>query len=148
MSKEKSADLIMKLYDLRREGEMRKARNWFATFFPETADDIMTAMINPETSAYYRMVTSYWDMAASFVNQGAIDEDMFLASAGEGWIVFSKVQPFLSELREKMATPQMLGNLDELIMRQPDALTILESRREMMKRLIAASSEFARAAGH
>ncbi|MDQ3710804.1 MAG: hypothetical protein M3388_01085, partial [Acidobacteriota bacterium] len=68
MSKAESAELILKLYDLRREATMREARNWMISFFPEGAADVIQAMLNPETSAYYRMVTSYWDMAASFVN--------------------------------------------------------------------------------
>ena len=77
MSKAESAELILKLYDLRREATMREARNWIISFFPESAADVMQAIMNPETSAYYRMVVSYWDMAASFVNHGAIDEQIF-----------------------------------------------------------------------
>lgn len=94
MSKAESADLILKLYELRREATMREARNWMIGFFPESAADIMQAMINPETSAFYRMVTSYWDMAASFVNHGAIDEEMFADAHGEHVIVFSKSNLF------------------------------------------------------
>ncbi len=89
----RSADLIMKLYDLRREATMRDARNWFISFFPESVDDVMRTMIDPSTSAYYRMVTTYWDMAAGFVNRGAIDEEMFLAGNSECWVIFGKVHP-------------------------------------------------------
>jgi hypothetical protein len=74
---QKSAELIMQLYDLRREEKMREARNWFISFFPESVEDIMKAMIDEATSGKYRMVTTYWDMAASFVIRGAIDEEMF-----------------------------------------------------------------------
>ena len=77
MSKAESADLILKLYETRREPVMREARSWAISFLPESAQDVMQVMINPETSAYYRMVMTYWDMAASFVNHGAIDEEMF-----------------------------------------------------------------------
>ena len=73
--KAKSAELIMKLYDLRREPVMREARNWFFTFNPESIEDIQRAAMG-EHSAYFRMVTTYWDMACSFVNHGAIDADM------------------------------------------------------------------------
>src|SRR4029079_3206030 len=99
MSKEaESADLIMKLYDLRREPTMREARNWYVgSFFPESAQDIITALVATETSALFRMVSSYWDMAASFVNRGAIDEDMFHDSAGECVVVYSKVEPYIDE---------------------------------------------------
>ena len=59
MSKAESAELILKLYDLRREATMREARNWMISFFPESAADVMQAVMNPETSAYYRMVVTY-----------------------------------------------------------------------------------------
>src|SRR4051812_14431763 len=120
-NKAKSAALIMKLYDLRRESTMRDARNWFAGFFPESSDDVMTAMIHPDSSAFYRMVVTYWDMAAGFVNHGAIDEEMFLETNGEAVIVFAKIQPFLEDIRAKMHSPKYLKNLSEVIMRIPDA---------------------------
>ncbi len=146
MSKAESAELILKLYDLRRETKMREARNWMISFFPESAQDIMQAMINPETSAYYRMVTSYWDMAASLVNHGAIDEEMFADAHGEHFLVFSKVEPFLPELRETMGNPNMLGNLEKLIMRQPDAKERLAKTRETMKRWMQARNEMSKSA--
>jgi len=123
---------------------MREARNWILTFFPESAADIMQAMINAETSAFYRMVTSYWEMAAALVNHGAIDEEMFNDASGEHIMVFSKVEPFLPELREMMGSPKMLGNLETLIMRQPDAKEMLASRREMIKRMVEARREMAK----
>jgi hypothetical protein len=144
MSKAESAELILKLYDLRREAKMREARNWMISFFPESTQDIMQAIMNPETSAYYRMVVSYWDMAASFVNHGAIDEEMFADAHGEHFIVFSKVEPFLPELREIMGNPKALANLEKLIMRQPDAKENLAKARESMKRWMQARAEMAK----
>ena len=144
MSKAESADLILKLYDLRREATMREARNWIMTFFPESATDVMQAIISPETSAYYRMVVSYWDMAASLVNHGAIDEEMFADAHGEHIMVFSKIEPFLLELRETMGSPKMLSNLETLIMKMPDAKEMLAGRREMMKRMVEARREMAK----
>ncbi len=146
MSKAESADLILKLYDLRREDKMREARNWMVSFFPESTQDIMQALINPETSAYYRMVTSYWDMAASFVNHGAIDEEMFTDSQGEHFVVFAKIEPFLQELRETMGNPNAFGNLEKLIMRQPDAKEKLAKTRETMKRWMQARAEMSKTA--
>ncbi len=113
---------------------MRKAREWFISFFPESVDDIMRTVIDESTSAKYRMVTSYWDMAAGFVNRGAIDEEMFMASSGEAWIVFSKIQPFIQEFRETIGVPTALKDLEDLLMRQPDAVEFLAFRREGMKR--------------
>ena len=128
----------MKLYELRREDKMREARNWFISFFPESVDDIMSAMIDESTSANYRMVSSYWDMAASFVVLDAIDEGLFMASAGEAWVVFAKLQPFVVDLRERMGNPNMLKHLEELLMRQPNAEGTLKNRRETMKRWMEA----------
>ena len=85
MSKQADADFILKLYDLRREPVMREARNWFFTFNPTSVQDFVDVLMG-EHSGHYRMVISYWDMAASMVNQGAIDEELFNASGGE--IVF------------------------------------------------------------
>jgi hypothetical protein len=146
MSKVESADLILKLYDLRREEKMREARNWIISFFPENMSDVMKTMVNPETSAYFRMVTSYWDMAASFVNHGAIDEEMFNDAHGEHVIVFAKIEPFLEEVRQTMNSPQFLKNLETLVMKMPDAKQTLAARREMMKRWMEARSEMAQSA--
>jgi hypothetical protein len=141
MSKVESADLIMKLYDLRREEKMREARGWIVSFFPESAADIMKAMVAAETSGKFRMVTTYWDMAAGFVNHGAIDEEMFFESNGECVLVFSKVEPFLEEVRQIMGSPNYLKNLETLIMKMPDAKALLASRREMMQRWMQARAE-------
>ena len=146
MSKAESAELILKLYDLRREAKMREARTWMITFFPESTADIMQAMISAETSAYYRMVTTYWDMAASFVNHGAIDEEMFADAHGEHIVVFSKIEPFLPELREATGNQNMFENLEKLIMRQPDAKEKLAKSRETMKRWMQMRAEMSKSA--
>ena len=134
MSKAESADLILKLYELRRESVMRDARNWMMTFLPESAEEIMNAMFDEQSSAYIRMVTSYWEMAAALVNQGAIDEEMFNETNGEHIFIFSKIYPFLSEIREMNNNPNAFSNLEKLVMRMPDAEANLERRREMMKK--------------
>ena len=83
MSKQEEAGLILKLYELRREETMRKARDWyFREFHPQSLADFNNAMFG-EHSAYLRMVASYWDMAASLVNHGAISVDLFSDSNGE-----------------------------------------------------------------
>ena len=147
MNKTESADLILKLYELRRDPKMREARSWIIGFFPESTQDIMQALISTETSAYYRMVTSYWDMAASFVNHGAIDEEMFKDANGEHFIVFSKVEPFLAELREMMGNPNAFKNLETLIMKDPEAKEKLAKSRETMKRWMQARAEMSKTAG-
>ena len=116
------ATLILKLYDLRREAEIRKARNWwFAEFWPETADDFMKVAqaIGTQENAWLRQVPSYWELAASLVLHGTVNETLFLepAFSGEMFLIFAKLHPFLKDVREKMQNPRMLANVEQIIMK-------------------------------
>ena len=137
--KEKSAELILKLYDLRREETMRKARNWFATFNPDSVEDVFNAA-RGEHSAYFRMVTTYWDMACSFVNHGAIDEEMFNDANGEHLFIFAKIQPFIEQIRA-MTGPKFLPHLEKLAMSIPEAEKRLEELRTLSRRFATARAE-------
>lgn len=137
-NKYKSADLLLKLYETRREAVMREARNWMIGFFPESADDVMKAMMDAQQGAYFRMVTTYWDMACSFVNHGAIDAEMFGDVSGERVVVFAKIEPFIEELRGMMNSPKYLYNLEKNVMKIDNAKEVLAGRREMMKRMAQA----------
>jgi hypothetical protein len=114
------AQLILQLYDLRRESEMRKARHWWVTqFWPLSAEDyskISSAMGTQENN-WLRQVSGYWSMAASLVLHGALNEDLFLqpAISGEMFLIFAKIQPFLKELREKAGDPHMYGTIEKVI---------------------------------
>jgi len=134
-SKYKDADLILKLYDLRREKTMREARNWFFTFSPQSPQDFMDVLTG-DNSGYYRMVVSYWDMACSLVNNGAIDMDMFTDANGEHIFVYAKVEPFLPALREAMGSPQLLANLEKTVKATPDYEARLVAVRERMAKLV------------
>jgi hypothetical protein len=117
---------------------MREARSWFAlSFNPDSADELAKTMSGPH-SAHFRMVTSYWDMAASFVNNGAIDEKMFTDANGEHLVVFAKVEPFLAEQRSRMGNPGFMANLEKLIMKLPTAREQLASIRERFQQIAAA----------
>ena len=119
--KYESADLLLKLYDLRREPVLRKARAWFREqFAPNSAEEILT-VYRGKSSAPYRMVTSYWNMAAGFVLHGAIDEQMFADVNGEHIMVYAKIQPYLGELRAAFNNPGYLDKLEQVILRMPDA---------------------------
>jgi len=135
MSKQAEADLILKLYDLRREATMREARNWFFMFNPQTPADIMEVLTS-DKSGYYRMVISYWDMACSFVNNGAIDAQMFNDANGEHLFVFAKMEPFIPTLREVMGAPQFLSHLEKVVKALPDYETRIEAVRTRIKKLI------------
>ena len=134
-----SATLLIRLYELRREPTMREARNWFAREFnPSTIDDVTQALMGPN-SGHFRMVTSYWDMAASFVLNGAIDEQMFNDANGEQVGVFAKMEPFLSEYRARMGNPRYLSQLEQAVMRRPGAKESLATIREWFKARSAAT---------
>ena len=134
MSKQAEADLILKLYELRRESIMREARSWFATFNPKSIDDI-TDVLTSDKSGYYRMVTSYWDMAASLVNNGAIDAQMFNDANGEHVFVYAKLEPFLEDLRAQ-GNRQALVHLEKLVKEIPNIEERLKYIRERIQKLI------------
>jgi hypothetical protein len=146
--KAQSAELILKLYELRREAVMREARNWFFAFNPESFEDIQRAVMS-EQSAYLRMVTTYWDMACSFVNHGAIDPAMFNDANSEQVFVFAKIQPFLEEIRANNGNPAAFRNLEQAVMAMPDAEARVARARAMSKAIAqaraAAASEQAEA---
>jgi hypothetical protein len=133
-----SADLILKLYDLRREEVMRKAREWYAReFHPRNAEDVV-GVLRGEHSAYFRMVTSYWEMAASFVTGGVIDWKMFMeANPGEPVNVFVKLYPHLEELRSMFASKydntQAFQHLEQVVMQLPQAKEQLDDRVKQFK---------------
>ena len=146
------AELILKLYDLRREPEMRKARSWwFADFWPESADDLMSLALNPklQENHWMRQVLGYWDMAAMLVVHGTLNEAMFLelSFSGEMFTVFAKIRPFLKDMREKMQNQGFLANVEKVITRSKlgrDRLQFFENRvaarRKMMKEQAAKAS--------
>jgi len=147
MSKHEDADLILKLYDLRREATMREARNWFFTFNPTSVQDVIDVLLG-EHSGHYRMVISYWDMAAAMVNNGAIDEQLFNETNGEHLFVYSKIQPVVEEIRTLFGNPEFLGNLEKVVKRIPDSEAKLAAMRERMKKFAAMREErAAKAAG-
>jgi hypothetical protein len=141
MNKSESAELILKLYEARREPLMREAREWILNFFPNSTEEIIQTMIKPDTSGLLRMVISYWDMVAAFVNHGAIDETLFDETHGEHIMVFSKIEPYLEEVRTAFGNSKFLLNLERLVMRQPNAKELLASRREMMKKMMDARAQ-------
>lgn len=135
-----SATLLIRLYELRREPMMREARNWYTrSFHPASLEDILQTVAGPN-SAHFRMVTSYWDMAASFVANGAIDEQMFTDANGEHVIVFSRIEPYLEEYRAKTGNPRYLGSLEAIVMRMPDAKARLAAMRERFRAMAAAAA--------
>jgi hypothetical protein len=114
------ATLVLKLYELRREEKLRVAREWFAAkFFPQTAQDV-TALTGTD-NVYYRMVTTYWEMAASFVARGVLNTDLFLDSGGEMIFVWAKLADLVPRLRQNLGSENLLKNVESVIASSPRA---------------------------
>jgi hypothetical protein len=108
-------NLMLRLYEDRREPKLREARDWFsANFHVKTADDLMRVCPpGRKENTYMRMVLGYWEMVASIVNRGLIDEEFFFESNGEQWAVFEQVKPVLAAWRAMFSSPNFLANLEE-----------------------------------
>lgn len=116
------AQLIVQLYDLRREAEMRKARAFWATeFFPETADDFLKVAwaMGTQENAWLRQVGGYWGMVSSFVNNGVLNEQLFLSPgfSGELFLIYAKIHPFMKDLREKLNDPKAFKDIETAVTR-------------------------------
>lgn len=134
MSKSEDTIAILKLYELRRDEQMRAARQWyFSAFAPKSAMDIVALYRGGErASANFRMVTSYWDTAASLVLNGGIDRKMFLDANTEHVFIYAKIAEFLPEVRELFREPDFLIHLEELVRSLPDFEAKMESRKRLI----------------
>ena len=138
-----SAGVLLKLYELRTEPALRQARAWFAfEFHPSTAQDVLAVWLGPgHESAPYRMVTTYWDMAASLVVQNAIPAEMFNAANTEHIVLFAKLRPFLGEVRAVARYPDYLANLERVIGMMPEPEERIGIFERYLKRQRALASE-------
>ena len=142
-TKPHDALVILKLYEIRSEPLMRAARAWFfSEFNPQSGKEIVVLLQSGEKqSAYYRMVSSHWEVAAALVNNGGVDEKMFLAANTEHLVVFAKLQSFIAEIRETIGEPDYLANLEQLVMRAPNVEKKLENRRRLIGRWVQVTSQ-------
>ena len=108
------ANLLLQLYELRREEKLRTARDWFfKNCFASTLDELQELCPpGSEENAYFRMVTSYWDMAASFVANGILHEKLFAENTGELLFVWIRISAIVPGMREAFANPDYLGNME------------------------------------
>jgi hypothetical protein len=139
------AHLILELYDLRRDAEMRKARNWWAAeFFPQQADDFLEVAwaMGTQENAWLRQVGGYWGIVASFVLQGVLNEELFLQPgfSGELFLIYAKIHPFVKELREKLNDPEAFLNIEKAVTRTKwgrNRLQFMIKRVEVMRQKLA-----------
>lgn len=134
------AQVVLQLFELRREGEMRKARNWYAMEFnPTSADDVMKAVMDMGSDAnrYFRMVTSYWEMAASLALHGSVNEELFLDTQQEMFFTMAKLHPYLQGVREKMQSPDAMKKCETLINKSEASKKKLEAFVQRLERFRA-----------
>ena len=134
------AQVIMQLYELRREPEMRKARNWFGgEFHPQSVDEIMSVVgaSGSDANRYFRMITSYWEMAAAFVLNGAVNEQLFMDTQNEMFFIYAKLAPYVEGVREKMGSPDAMKKVETLINRSEESKKKLEAFRARVERMRA-----------
>ncbi len=117
------AELILELYALRREAVMRQARSFVFSFAPQTIDDVMAVISNSsgQENAYLRQVVGYWDMAASLVLRGALNEDLATDNFSEMFAVYARLEPFLAEVRQRTGMQMLAGQMQKFVESSPVA---------------------------
>ena len=117
------AEVVMQLYELRREETLRKARHFMVfEFQPKTLEELRAVSrdVKANNNVYWRQALSYWEMASSFVLRGAVDADLFLDSNGEGILLYAKYHHFHAETEKESGNPFM-RHTAELIEKYPVA---------------------------
>ena len=138
------AELVLKLYDLRRESVMRDARNWMAAFNPKSIDDVVAVMSNfgSKETAYMRQVCGYWEMVAAFIVHGTLNADLAYDTLGEMYFVYAIMQPVLEDFRKKFNAPDFFKNVQQVVEASPKGrervAQVQQRRAEMMSRMAAA----------
>jgi hypothetical protein len=108
-------NLVIRLYELRRDERLREARRWFAASFKAKTLDEFHALcpVGSEPNESYRMVVTYWDMVASFLTSGVVNQELFFQSGGELIFVWERVRDVVPQLREANNNPQQYKNLEQ-----------------------------------
>jgi len=108
-------NLMLRLYDMRREPRLRQARAWFVeNFHPQSPEEMMKSYPQgSEENTYIRMVISYWDMVASIVNRGLINDELFFDSNGEIWVVWDRMRSIVPTWRAAFKNPLLFHNIEE-----------------------------------
>jgi hypothetical protein len=129
MASHADAQVVIRLYELRREPEMRKAREYMTgAFWPQTLEDLtkVSTAFGTDENRYFRMVTSYWEMASALVLRGAVDSGVFNDWASEMYFLYAKLLPILPEIRGKGGMPRFLHNTDKVVHFSAESRTKLE----------------------
>jgi hypothetical protein len=111
------AELILKLYDLRREPVMREARAFVAQLSPKSVDDLLALAMagGSKENSYIRQVTGYWEMAATLVSRGALNRELALDNYSEMFFIYAKLAPYVEEFRAKAGMPNFCKHIQQLV---------------------------------
>lgn len=111
------AELILKLYELRRETVMREARSYVGgDFMPASTDELIEIVsAGGRQTGFVLQVYGYWDMVAAFVEHGALDANLVYDTCQEMYFQYAKIQPYLADFRQKMDMPEFLSNVERLV---------------------------------
>jgi hypothetical protein len=139
-------DLVLRLYDLRREAEMRAARTFIMKFDPRTLDDVkaVVSFVHPE-NAHFRQVMSYWGMVADFTSRGLLHPEMFAAHCGEALFIYAKFEALLPQIRAEI-NPMFLTAIENVVKAHPPVAQRLEQVRQMRAKMAALAPKPAPAA--
>jgi hypothetical protein len=123
------AELVLKLYEMRREDTLRRARRFLVfEFNPKTVEElrIVSRDFKAEHNVYWRQALSFWEMAAALVLRGALDADLFLDTSPEGILIYAKYHHFHAETEKQSGNPFMRQTA-ALIVKYPAAQALHEA---------------------
>ncbi len=140
-------NLMLKLYEMRREARLREAREWFTrNFNVNSVEEVMQKFpIGSTENTNMRMVISYWDMCAGIVNRGLINDELYFESNGEAWVVWERIRPIIPGWRAAFSNPTLFHHLEELCGRleawrekiQPGSTAKMRQMMQMMQQQMA-----------
>ncbi len=142
--------LMLTLFELRREPRLRQARAWFVERFAAASPEELQKKYPPgsEESTNIRMTVSYWDMVASIVNRGLIDDELFFENTGEIWLVWDRIRALMPAWRAAFKNPHIFANLEELskrleAWREKRAPGSTAAMRQMMEQMVRGTAKAA-----
>jgi hypothetical protein len=99
-----AADLLLKVYDLRREAVLREARSTInREFWPTGWEDVKAAaQMDHPLNVALRQTGTYWEMVYGFARHGIVPADFWIENNGEGLFLFARVEPFLADIRQHL----------------------------------------------
>jgi dTDP-4-amino-4,6-dideoxygalactose transaminase len=135
------AELVLRLYDLRREPVMRESRKTIAAWLPRSLDDVLAiAKLDDPRNAAWRQVSSYFEMAYGFARHGIVPPDFLAENTGEGLLLYAKLQPYLKAFRKHLA-PTAFRNAEWLVRKSSSARERVKLFEKRIAAQLAAQAE-------